>query len=218
MSLISKLGEKYIMPYGYFNGNEILSQKDGLNVKRASDRRMAIHSYRNHYCVINKSDGVSLPITVEEVRETFKNERESLTEDKIPFHQYAYNPKKLQKTLFLETLSVYDIETYPDEENDDCVPHSVGCCFVSKRFITKVHIDLTPDGIEKKADVFVGESDEHVDKMLNHLNWKKKSDIWDPYLRLDVLSLAFRYKRSSDKIHDKKEIGVKDCLITSSLW
>ena len=98
--------------------------------------------------------------------------------------------QNVAKTQFLENVSVYDIETYPDEEHDDCVSHSVGCFFVSKRFNTKVHIDLTPDGIEKKTDVFVGESDECVDKMLNHLNWKKKSDPKSPknkvFIRYDV--------------------------------
>ena len=41
--------------------------------------------------------------------------------------------------------------------------------------------------------------------------------MWDPYLRLDVLSLAFIYRRSSDKFIDISEFGMKDCLTISSL-
>ena len=48
--------------------------------------------------------------------------------------------------------------------------------------------------------------------------------MWDPYLRLDLLSVAFIYRRCSDKnydISDKNydisEFGMKDCSTTPSL-
>ena len=41
--------------------------------------------------------------------------------------------------------------------------------------------------------------------------------MWDPFLRLDVLSLAFIYRRFSNKIYDNIEFDMKDCLKTLSL-
>ena len=41
--------------------------------------------------------------------------------------------------------------------------------------------------------------------------------MWEPFLRLDVLSLAFIYRRFSNKIYDNIEFGMKDCLKNLSL-
>ena len=37
--------------------------------------------------------------------------------------------------------------------------------------------------------------------------WKSLGNMWDPYLRTDVLSLAFTYRRYSDKICHISEFG-----------
>ena len=41
--------------------------------------------------------------------------------------------------------------------------------------------------------------------------------MWEPFLRLDVLSLAFMYRRYSDELYDITEFDMKDCLTISSL-
>ena len=47
--------------------------------------------------------------------------------------------------------------------------------------------------------------------------WRSYASIWDTCLRLDILTLAFINRRSSDKKYDISESVMKDCLTTSSL-
>ena len=47
--------------------------------------------------------------------------------------------------------------------------------------------------------------------------WKSHQPIWEPYLRIDVLSVAFIYRQGSDKFHDFAELISRVCLPNSSL-
>ena len=47
--------------------------------------------------------------------------------------------------------------------------------------------------------------------------WISYKSMWDPYLRLNVLSPAFLYRRYSDKFFKVSVIGMKDCLTLPSL-
>ena len=68
---IHKLCEKCDLPYGYFNGKEIIHDKSNINIKKKKKRK---NDCTNDYCVIRKSKGVSLSKPVEEVRENFEYE------------------------------------------------------------------------------------------------------------------------------------------------
>ena len=48
-------------------------------------------------------------------------------------------------------------------------------------------------------------------------SWKSYETMWGPYLRLAVLSLAFIYRRYSDKNYDITESGMEYCWTTSFL-
>ena len=47
--------------------------------------------------------------------------------------------------------------------------------------------------------------------------WESYESKWDPYLRLDVLSLAFKYRRFSDKIYVLADFSMKGFSTNSSL-
>ena len=47
--------------------------------------------------------------------------------------------------------------------------------------------------------------------------WETYEFSCDPYLRLDALSLAFLYRRYSDKIYDFREFNMNDCSTIFSL-
>ena len=59
--------------------------------------------------------------------------------------------------------------------------------------------------------------DSSDNSLITKNTWKSCKYTWDPYLRLHVLSLAFIYRRYSDKIYDIIEFGTKGCLTTSFL-
>ena len=165
------------LPYGYPIGKKIITFTDEWNTKRASDREKAIYLYNDDYSVKWKSNRVSLAKAVEDVREKSKYEEEILSQDNFTVNNYDYNPKKLPKLQYWEFFWVYDTETFADEENGDCEPKTVGLFPVSKTAKFMVYRDSAPHEIGKKETVtFAEESEDCVDKRLNHINKKQKSD------------------------------------------
>ena len=67
--------------------------------------------------------GSSLRKAVVEMREKYKREKEVFTEDTLISNQKDYHPTKLTGRQRRENGFLYDIETYPVEENDACVPY-----------------------------------------------------------------------------------------------
>ena len=98
-----------------------------------------IYLLNNQCFVIWKSSGTSLAKAVEEVRETFENEKELLTVEKITFNQYDYTSKKLAEIKHRENVFVYDFQTFPNKQNADCVPYAVGWYPVSKISNSMLH-------------------------------------------------------------------------------
>ena len=90
---------------------------------------------------------VRLLLKLKKIGENLKNEEDFLTEDKLAFNQNDYNPTKLTKIQHT-IVFVHDIETYPDQQNGDCVPNSVKYFPALKssnstvyKFLTDVEID-----------------------------------------------------------------------------
>ena len=94
---VPKFFEKFNLPYGYFNGKEVIPNKDRINFKKASDLEKDIYRYKKPYCVKSKSNEVSLAKAAEEIREHFEYEEELLKEGEILFKHYDYIPKVWQK-------------------------------------------------------------------------------------------------------------------------
>ena len=82
---VQKICEQFKLPFGYFNGREIVPNKKNLNTKTASDRRKTLYQFLDDHFVIWTSKGISLSQAAEQVREIFLN-REVITEDKVIFN------------------------------------------------------------------------------------------------------------------------------------
>ena len=105
------------------------------------------------------------------------HEKEILAEDKLPFNQNKYNPTNSKKIQHSENVFVYDIELYPDEKNDDCVPFWVGFFPLSEMnncLVNRSLNDVEFDRLKEKVNICKGE--DCVDKMLTHTNKNRKGD------------------------------------------
>ena len=77
--------------------------------------------YKNHFCLIWKSQGVSFNKVIEELKINIKVVDNVLSHKQVKgFIKYEYNPKKIQSQL--TNIIVYDIETF---RSDRAVPYSI---------------------------------------------------------------------------------------------
>ena len=53
--------------------------------------------------------------------------------------------------------------------------------------------------------------------VINKINFAELKHIWEPYLKLEVLCLAFIYARHSMEMQKMTCLGIKDCLTEGSL-
>ena len=53
--------------------------------------------------------------------------------------------------------------------------------------------------------------------VVNKINFPELGHIWEPYLKLDVLCLAFIYARQSMEMQKMSGFGIKDCSTEASL-
>ena len=102
-----------------------------------------------------------------------------------------------------------------------CVVEKVNTCEVPQNVIftsTKSHIKggLENIGTEYglQPELLRGEIQQSV---INKSNFADLRHIWEPYLKLDVLCLAFIYARNSLEKQIVSEFGIKACLTEASL-
>ena len=92
------------------------------------------------------------------------------------------------------------------------VPKNVKCT------CTKCHIKGPLEKIGREyglqPELLKGEIEHSV---INKSNFAELRHIWEPYLKVDVLSLAFIYDRHSMEMHNMSGLGIKDCLTEASL-
>ena len=95
----------------------------------------------------------------------------------MTFKQYDFKPTKLAKIQIRENVFVCNVETYPEEENGDCVPYSV-CFFLASNLPNPmVYRGLTKSEINKlKEEVNVCKDEDCIDKMLTHTIEKLEGD------------------------------------------
>ena len=65
-----------------------------------------------------------------------------------------------------------------------------------------------------QPEILNGEIEHSVN---NKSNFADLRHIWEPYLKLDVLCLAFKYARHPMEMQSRSSFGIKDCLTTASL-
>ena len=67
---------------------------------------------------------------------------------------------------------------------------------------------------ELRKMLLKGETEHFV---FNKSNFANLRQVWEPYLELDVLCLAFIYVRHSMEMQKMSGFGIKDCLVEASL-
>ena len=83
---------------------------------------------------------------------------------------------------------------------------------------SKSHIKRSLEKIGKEYnlqhELLKGEIEHSV---INESNFTKLRHVWEPYLKLDVLCLAFIFARHSMEMQKMSRFGIKDCLTEASL-
>ena len=62
-------------------------------------------------------------------------------------NQFKYNQTKLAEVPHGESFFVYDVETYPDDENRDCILYSIRIFPLTKLSKSTVYRELTESEI-----------------------------------------------------------------------
>ena len=87
---------------GYYNGKEIWP-------RYITERNIGLYFFKNHFCLIWKSRGVSFNQAIEELKEKIKAVDNFITEENVNSHfKYEFIPKKIDSHL--TSFIVYDLE------------------------------------------------------------------------------------------------------------
>ena len=89
---------------GYFDGERVFP-------RTVTERNIALFLYKNHFCLIWKSDRDSFNQAINELKDNFKIVDNFITEENvISYFKYIYKPKKIDSHL--TNFIVYDLETH----------------------------------------------------------------------------------------------------------
>ena len=145
-----------IQPFCRAN-NFNLGYYDGIRVfpRSITDRKKAFFLYKNHFCLIWKSDGVSFDKTIKEMKDNFIIVDTYKTEENVFSHfKYEFIPKKIESHL--TNSVVYDLETH---NTDRASPY----CFSFyrlRKFSGRYGRDQTLEELNKcKKDTLVFDGD-----------------------------------------------------------
>ena len=92
--------KKYSINIGCFDGTRI-------NLRNVTQRNTSLFIYKNHFCLIWKSNGISFDKTIKEIKDNFKVVDNVISDKHVKsFNKYEYNPKKVESPL--TNIVVYD--------------------------------------------------------------------------------------------------------------
>ena len=97
----------YNINLGYYDGERIYPRS-------VTDRKNALFLYKNHFCLLWKSEGVSSNQAIKELKDDFKIVDNFTTEENVNSHfKYEFIPKEIEShlTIFLYTISKLIIPT-----------------------------------------------------------------------------------------------------------
>ena len=84
---------------------------DRVFPRSVMNRDSALYLYNNHFCLIWKSQGVSLNQAIQELKKNFKVVDNYITDENVNSHfKYEFTTKKIDSHL--TNFIVYDLETY----------------------------------------------------------------------------------------------------------
>ena len=99
---------------GYYN-------EDRVFPRSVTNRDSALFLYKNHFCVIWKSESVCFKQAINELKDNFKIVHNYITNENVNSHiEHGFIPKK--KDSHLKNFIVYDLEThYTDKARPYCI-------------------------------------------------------------------------------------------------
>ena len=129
--------KKYNINIGCFDGTRI-------NPRNLTQRTTSSFIYNNHFCLIWKSNGISLDKAVKEIKDNFKVV-DNVISDKLvkSFINYEYNAKKVKSPL--TNLVIYDLETF---NKIRAVPYC-SCTYQLSKISGKYHRDISEQDDQK---------------------------------------------------------------------
>ena len=84
---------------------------DRVFPRSVTNRDSALFLFKNHFCVIWKSEGVSFKQVIKELKDNFRMVDKYITEENVISHfKYEFTPKKIDSHL--SKFIVYDLETH----------------------------------------------------------------------------------------------------------
>ena len=93
------------------NINLAYYNNDRVFPRSVTNRDSALHLYKNHFCLIWKSQGVSFNQAIQELKNNFKIVDNYITDENVNSHfKYEFIPKKIDSHL--TNFIVYDLETH----------------------------------------------------------------------------------------------------------
>ena len=121
--------------------------------------------YKNDFCFIWKSDGISFEKTITERKDNFKVVDNVISDKHVKsFIKYEKNPKKVKSPL--TNTVVYDLETFNKIE---AVPYC-SCIYKLSKFSGKYHRGLSEQEYQKYLnDCVVFKGIDCINEMLDHV-------------------------------------------------
>ena len=141
---------------GYYNDDRVFPRS-------VTNRDSALYLFNNHFCVIWKSENISIIQTSRELKDNFKFVDNYITEENVKSHfKYEYKPKKIKSHL--TNFIVYDIETH----NTDRARPYVFSFYRLSKLSGRYNRDLNPNELEKcRKDTIAFDGDDCVEKALD---------------------------------------------------
>ena len=122
---------------GHFDGERVFPRS-------VTERYIALKIHNNHFCLISKSEGVSLNQAIKDLKDNFKIVDSFITEENVNSHfKNEFIPKNIYSHL--TNFIVYDLETH---NTDRARPYCISFHRLNK-IAGRYNCDLTPYEIDK---------------------------------------------------------------------
>ena len=151
---------KYNIKIGCFDGTRI-------NPRNLTQRKTSLFIYKNHFCLIWKSDRISFNQVIEnELKPNFKVVDNVVSDKHVKgFIKNEYNPKKVKSPL--TNIVVYDLENF---NKIRAVPYC-SCIYKLSKISPKYHRDISEQKYQKCLnDCVVFKGTDCINEMLDHVS------------------------------------------------
>ena len=129
--------KKHNINIGCFDGTRI-------NPRNLTQKNISLFIYKNHFCLIWKSDGISFETAITELKDNFKVVDNVISDKYVEgFIKYEYNPKIVKSPL--TNIVVYDLETF---NKIRAVPYC-SCIYRLSKILGKYHRDKSQQEYQK---------------------------------------------------------------------